>query len=62
MKDLKILTGTFRCLDKEKTEIRKPKLDFPLPAVLKGLAGNEDNSFPTMSEFFEARRKVRNIY
>lgn len=45
-------------MDNDKMEIRRPKMDFPLPATLKGLSGDKDKSFPTMSEFFEHKRKV----
>lgn len=48
-----------RGMDNDKMEMRRPKMDFPLPATLKGLAGDKDKSFPTMSEFFENRRQVR---
>lgn len=47
-------------------ERRVPKLDFPLPTTLKGLAGpdkaNFPASFPTMSEFFDSRRQVPNTF
>ncbi|XP_022820126.1 uncharacterized protein LOC111352043 isoform X3 [Spodoptera litura] len=51
------IPGTMRGMDTDKIEMRRPKMDFPLPATLKGLAGDKDKSFPTMSEFFENRRK-----
>ncbi|KAH9637908.1 hypothetical protein HF086_013394 [Spodoptera exigua] len=51
------IPGTMRCMDNDKMEMRRPKMDFPLPATLKGLTGDKDKSFPTMSEFFENRRK-----
>lgn len=45
-------------MDPDKMEMRRPKMDFPLPATLKYLAGDKDKSLPTMSEFFEHRKKV----
>ncbi|CAK1581741.1 unnamed protein product [Parnassius mnemosyne] len=55
------LPGTLRGMD-DKMEMRRPKMDFPLPATLKGLGGDKDKSLPTMSEFFENRRKVKEAY
>ncbi|XP_049867248.1 uncharacterized protein LOC126367662 [Pectinophora gossypiella] len=49
--------GAMRGMDADKN-MGRPKIDFPLPATLKGLTGDKDKSFPTMSEFFEHRRKV----
>lgn len=46
-----------RGIDNDKMDMRRPKMDFPLPATLKGLTGDKDK-FPTMSEFFGTRRKV----
>ncbi|CAG4988814.1 unnamed protein product [Parnassius apollo] len=51
------LPGTLRGME-DKMEMRRPKMDFPLPTTLKGLGGDKDKSFPTMSEFFENRRKT----
>ncbi|XP_026724594.1 uncharacterized protein LOC113491689 isoform X3 [Trichoplusia ni] len=53
------IPGSMRGMDNEKMEMRRPKMDFPLPATLKGLSGDKDKSFPTMSEFFENRRKAQ---
>ncbi|XP_063892356.1 uncharacterized protein LOC110372548 isoform X1 [Helicoverpa armigera] len=53
------IPGSMRGMDSEKIEMRRPKMDFPLPATLKGLTGDKDKSFPTMSEFFENRRKTQ---
>lgn len=36
-------------------EIKRPKMDFPLPAALRGLS-DDRNKFPTMSEFFENKK------
>lgn len=56
-----LFSGGFRG-DNDKMEMRRPKMDFPLPAALKGLSGDKDKSFPTMSEFFERRNmKVFNL-
>ncbi|KAJ0180647.1 hypothetical protein K1T71_004051 [Dendrolimus kikuchii] len=52
------IPGSLRGMDNDKMDMRRPKLDFPLPATLKGFTGDKDKSFPTMSEFFENRRKV----
>ncbi|XP_062526465.1 uncharacterized protein LOC101738452 isoform X2 [Bombyx mori] len=52
------LPGSLRGMDNDKMEMRRPKMDFPLPATLKGLANVKDD-FPTMSEFFESRRKMK---
>ncbi|XP_075969781.1 uncharacterized protein LOC142972487 isoform X2 [Anticarsia gemmatalis] len=52
------MPGNMRSMDNDKMEMRRPKMDFPLPATLKGLTGDKDKSFPTMSEFFENRRKA----
>ncbi|CAB3242471.1 unnamed protein product [Arctia plantaginis] len=53
------LPGNMRGMDNDKMEMRRPKMDFPLPATLKGLSGDKDKSFPTMSEFFEHKRKAQ---
>ncbi|XP_030027173.1 uncharacterized protein LOC115445154 isoform X2 [Manduca sexta] len=53
------LPGSLRGIDMDKMDMRRPKMDFPLPATLKGLTGDKDKSFPTMSEFFESRRKTK---
>ncbi|KAJ2952957.1 hypothetical protein O0L34_g7330 [Tuta absoluta] len=44
--------GVLRGMDEK--DMRRPKMDFPLPATLKGLA--EKEKFSTMSEFFENRQ------
>lgn len=46
-----------RGANNEKLDMPRPKMDFPLPATLKGLTGDKDK-FPTMSEFFDTKRKV----
>ncbi|XP_068629664.1 uncharacterized protein [Battus philenor] len=51
------LPGTLR-VDSGKIEMRRPKMEFPLPGTLKGLGGDKDK-FPTMSEFFDNRRKTK---
>lgn len=48
-------------MDNDKIEMRRLKMDFPFPGTLNGLGGDKDKSFPTMSEFFENRRKVKLI-
>ncbi|KPI91617.1 Alpha-scruin [Papilio xuthus] len=53
------LPSTLRGLDADKMDMRRPKMEFPLPGTLKGLGGDKDKSFPTMSEFFENRRKTK---
>ncbi|XP_063821915.1 uncharacterized protein LOC135071949 isoform X1 [Ostrinia nubilalis] len=50
--------GSMRGADNDKMEMRRPKMEFPLPATLKGLAGDKDK-LPTMSEFFDTRRKAQ---
>ncbi|CAH2073575.1 unnamed protein product, partial [Iphiclides podalirius] len=53
------LPSTLRGMDNDKMDMRRTKMDFPLPGSLKGLGGDKDKSFPTMSEFFENRRQVQ---
>lgn len=55
-----LTSGSLRGMDNDKMEMRRPKMDFPLPATLKGLASVK-NDFPTMSEFFESRRKASGL-
>ncbi|XP_072944216.1 uncharacterized protein [Epargyreus clarus] len=50
------LPGSMRGMDNDK--MRRPKLEFPLPATITGLTGDKEK-LPTMSEFFENRRKVK---
>ncbi|CAF4938027.1 unnamed protein product [Pieris macdunnoughi] len=49
--------GSFRGKDQDKMEMRRPKIDFPTPAVLMGLTDTE--KFPTMSEFFGNQAKIQ---
>ncbi|XP_045532146.1 uncharacterized protein LOC123719519 isoform X3 [Pieris brassicae] len=49
--------GSFRGKDQDKMEMRRPKIDFPTPAVLMGLTDTE--KFPTMSEFFGNQSKIQ---
>ncbi|KAJ8722571.1 hypothetical protein PYW07_003751 [Mythimna separata] len=53
------IPGSMRGMDNDKMDMRRPKMDFPLPATLKGLTGDKDKSFPTMSEFFEHRKRAQ---
>ncbi|XP_064071769.1 uncharacterized protein LOC113399806 [Vanessa tameamea] len=48
--------GNLRGMDPDKMDIRRAKIDFPLPAALRGLANDK---FPTMCDFFESKRKVK---
>ncbi|KAL0894052.1 hypothetical protein ABMA27_014112 [Loxostege sticticalis] len=50
--------GSMRGANNEKLDMPRPKMDFPLPATLKGLTGDKDK-FPTMSEFFDTKRKAQ---
>ncbi|XP_045532147.1 uncharacterized protein LOC123719519 isoform X4 [Pieris brassicae] len=52
--------GSFRGKDQDKMEMRRPKIDFPTPAVLMGLTDTE--KFPTMSEFFGNQSKANNVH
>ncbi|CAH0406392.1 unnamed protein product [Chilo suppressalis] len=47
-----------RGADNDMMEMRRPKMDFPLPFTLKGLTGDKEK-FPTMSEFIDSRKKAQ---
>ncbi|XP_052737831.1 uncharacterized protein LOC112047458 [Bicyclus anynana] len=47
--------GSLRGMD-DKMEMRRPKIDFPLPATLRGMTGDK---FPTMSDFFDCKQKAK---
>nr|XP_032514162.1 uncharacterized protein LOC116767787 isoform X3 [Danaus plexippus plexippus] len=49
--------GNMRGLDNT-MDMKRPKMDFPLPATLKGLTGDKEK-FPTMGDFYEVRNKER---
>ncbi|CAH2086267.1 unnamed protein product [Euphydryas editha] len=48
--------GSLRGMDADKMEMRRAKFDFPLPATLKGLT---NDNFPTISDFFENKKKEK---
>ncbi|XP_050345745.1 uncharacterized protein LOC126770390 [Nymphalis io] len=50
--------GNLRGMDPDKMDLRRAKIDFPLPAALKGLTNDKDK-FPTMCDFFENNRKAK---
>ncbi|XP_059057175.1 uncharacterized protein LOC131850828 [Achroia grisella] len=50
------LPGSLRGIDNDKMDMRRRNVDFPLPATLKGLSSDKEK-FPTMSDFFDNRRK-----
>ncbi|CAK1545255.1 unnamed protein product [Leptosia nina] len=49
--------GGFRGKDQDKMDMRRPKIDFPTPAVLMGLT--DTDKFPTMSDFFDKKAKMK---
>lgn len=56
LNNVNFISGSFRGKEQDKMEMRRPKIDFPTPAVLMGLTDSE--KFPTMSEFFGNKAKV----
>ncbi|CAG9783879.1 unnamed protein product [Diatraea saccharalis] len=50
------IPGSIRGIDNDKLDMRRPKMDFPLPLALKGMTGDKDK-FPNFSDFFDNRKK-----
>ncbi|CAH0721805.1 unnamed protein product, partial [Brenthis ino] len=52
------IPGSLRGMDNGKMDMRRAKIEFPLPAALRELSSDKQN-FPTMSDFFENRKQVK---